>query len=381
MRVLFCLAVGGLLLSATVAATVHEVRPDGTGDFPTIQSALNAAVNGDVIELTDGTFSGPGNRDLDYLGKEVTIRSQSGAPESCVIDCQGSPGSPHRGIYFHSDEFQSSSLEGVTITGGFAGESGGEPADWGGAILCYYASPTITHCVFRENESRDWAGGVMVYYASPGISECTFSGNRSDWGGGLLLWGANADVTNCWFEENYASRNGGGIYCTTDANAQLSGITLCANSTAGRGGAIVCNNCAPSFSYCTCSDNQAALSGAGVWMVNDARPQFDHTIIAYSQNEASFSCWDGSQAMLTCCDVWGNAGGDWVECIAEQLGLAGNFAADPLFCDRENRDFTLGSDSPCAPVGDCGLLGAWPVGCGPTSIELTSWGALKAKYR
>jgi predicted outer membrane repeat protein len=374
-----CLALCSWAVSAP--ATTYVVTPNGTGDFPTIQSALNAAVNGAVIELTDGTFSGPGNRDLDCLGKEVTIRSQSGAPELCVIDCQGGAGNSHRGIYFHSDEAYRTTLEGVTITGGYAAGAGGSPADWGGAILCYYASPTITHCVFRDNASRDWAGAVMVYYAAPGISECTFSDNHSRWGGGLLLWGANAEVTDCWFEGNHASMNGGGIYCTTDASAQLSGITLCGNSTDGRGGAIVCNNCAPSFSQCTCSDNEAALSGAGVWLVNDARPQFDHTIIAYSQDEASISCWDGSQATLACCDVWGNAGGDWVSCIADQAGMAGNLAADPLFCDRENRNFTLDSDSPCGPLGDCGLIGGWPVGCGPSPVEVTSWGALKAKYQ
>jgi hypothetical protein len=80
----------GLATLSGAGATTYLVRPDGTGDFPTIQAAVAASASGDVIELANGTFTGPGNRDVDYLSKLVTIRSQSGNPEACVIDCQGS---------------------------------------------------------------------------------------------------------------------------------------------------------------------------------------------------------------------------------------------------------------------------------------------------
>ena len=54
-----------LYASTTVAAT-YVVTADGSGDFPTIQAAISAAINGDVIELTDGTFTGEGNRDIEF---------------------------------------------------------------------------------------------------------------------------------------------------------------------------------------------------------------------------------------------------------------------------------------------------------------------------
>ena len=76
----------GLVAAAT--ATIYVVNPEGTGDFPTIQEALDACIDGDIIELTDGTFTGDGNRDIDYLGKAITVRSQSGDPEMCTIDCE-----------------------------------------------------------------------------------------------------------------------------------------------------------------------------------------------------------------------------------------------------------------------------------------------------
>ena len=74
----------------------------------------------------------------------------------------------------------------------------------------------------------------------------------------------------------------------------------------------------------------------------------------------------GSTPLLTCCDVYGNAGGDWVGCIASQSGIGGNISLDPLFCDAANGDYGLEGDSPCAPDynPNCGLIGAWPTGCG-----------------
>ena len=82
--------------------------------------------------------------------------------------------------------------------------------------------------------------------------------------------------------------------------------------------------------------------------------------------------------MLSCTDIHGNAGGDWVAAIADQLGQDGNCCADPLFCDISARDYTLAAESPCAPAhsGGCGQIGAHPVGCtltpvGPDAVAAT----------
>jgi hypothetical protein len=75
----------------------------------------------------------------------------------------------------------------------------------------------------------------------------------------------------------------------------------------------------------------------------------------------------GSTAQLTCCDLHGNAGGDWVGALAPQLGTNGNICLDPLFCDAPAGDLRLQPSSPCAPYTppnpECDLLGAQPVGC------------------
>jgi hypothetical protein len=102
-------------------------------------------------------------------------------------------------------------------------------------------------------------------------------------------------------------------------------------------------------------------------------------------NGTATYCWSASIA-ISCSDVYGNAGGDWVGCIAGRLGVDGNFSADPLFCDAEGGDFTLSAESPCLPGNhpdgvDCGLIGAFGQGCGPVSVEQETWAGIKARYR
>jgi hypothetical protein len=112
-----------------------------------------------------------------------------------------------------------------------------------------------------------------------------------------------------------------------------------------------------------------------VYCYRYSSPTLANTIIAFSTQGAAVGCSDNSSVTLTCCDIYGNAGGDWVGCIAGQNGINGNFSADPLFCDPGNADFTLDSRSPCLPGShpdgvNCGLIGALGEGCGIFTVTL-----------
>jgi hypothetical protein len=84
----------------------------------------------------------------------------------------------------------------------------------------------------------------------------------------------------------------------------------------------------------------------------------------------------------SCTDIHGNGwGGDWDAVYPpDQVGEDGNLSADPLYCDQAARDYTLDSASPCAPDAnpDCGLIGAFEVGCGDVSpaTDLPEHGAI-----
>ena len=69
--------------TSTVAATLRV-----PSDYPTIQSAIDAAVDGDEVLVADGTYTGEGNKDLDFSGKAIAVRSMHG-PETAIIDAEG----------------------------------------------------------------------------------------------------------------------------------------------------------------------------------------------------------------------------------------------------------------------------------------------------
>ncbi len=59
------LALIGMALPAPMHAAV--INPDGSGDFPTIQAALDVLPTDEYITLTPGIFTGPGNWDHQYV--------------------------------------------------------------------------------------------------------------------------------------------------------------------------------------------------------------------------------------------------------------------------------------------------------------------------
>lgn len=294
---------------------VFQVRPDGYGYYPTIQAAVDDVLDGDIVELTDGMFGGAGNRDVDFHGRPVTVRSQSGDPNSVVIDCGGNP-EQHRGFLFASGEGPASVLEGITIRNGYVGAG-----MWGGGILCAAGSaPTIRNCI---------------------VEECVAEGG------------------------------GGGIGCS-GASPQISTSLLAACETESFGGAVlVCDGAAPVLHGVTVYGCRAAGGGGGIWLCAGSSASIENCIIAGGVSGGAVGCGGaGAVASLQCCDLFGNAGGDWTGCIAGQLGQSGNISQDPLFCDAALGNFSLQPDSPCRPEANpaCGLIGAFQPGCGAFTV-------------
>jgi hypothetical protein len=462
MRLATAVVCAGVLWVPAALAATYIVRPDGTGDFPTIQAGINAAADGDVIELADGTFTGAGNRDIDYLGKAITVRSQGGNAEACVIDSEGSISAYHRGFYFHTGEGTGSTLSGVTIMGGYF--------DDGGGVRCLAASPAIVGCVVRDSRAENSGGGLACGNgAAPRVEGCTFATNRAgSLGGGACCWGESAlhrraspTFLACSFVENYCTADGGALAFAHGANATITDctflrngcglwsggaglacsgaspvltgcafienvsgangggatfsysyavLTRCAflrNSCAGSGGALAEAGSSLGISGCTFAGNTAgadggaistwsteshvegstlfgnsAVSGSGVMLRPNAQLTVTRTIIAFGTDASAVACDAGASVTMSCCDIYGNVG-DWVDCIEDQANASGNISRNPLFCDSAGGEFTLHANSPCAPDSnlECGLIGAWPVGCGGTPVEQTTWGGLKSLFR
>ncbi len=137
---------------AASQARIITVDDDGAGDFSTIQAAINDSNNGDTVLVADGIYTGDGNRDIDFHGKAITVKSENG-PETCIIDCNGTESDGHRGFYFHSREDANSAIIGFTITNGYA--------DDGGGLYCSKSSPIIENCRFVANRASSGYGGAV----------------------------------------------------------------------------------------------------------------------------------------------------------------------------------------------------------------------------
>jgi hypothetical protein len=252
----------------------------------TIQAGIDVAQNSDTVQVADGTYTGEGNKDLDFGGKPITVRSENG-PETCIIDCEGEG----RGFYFHSGETEFAVVDGFHIRSG----SPGVP-DLGGGIFVFLSSPTIRNCTISDNTA--WYGaGVFCQYSDAAIIACTIAENTAEVGGGIYCEHSSPTVIGCTISRNTAygagdTSRGGGVCCedsslvihncsivgnaaysfggaifTHSENASDPIITNCMirDNFAWNGGGIYCDSSDATIQDCTISGNTAQSSGGGVY--------------------------------------------------------------------------------------------------------------------
>ena len=362
----------GVLAMDLSRAATWTIHPDGSGDYPTIQAAIDAAVDGDVIELGAGVFTGVGNRSIQFSGKAVTLRSINGNPQTCVIDAEGQGFCVRLG-----SDSGPASVEAVTLTGGLSS-----------GIICN-GEATIRGCVVRDNVSKDgFGGGIQADGAAVTIEDCWILENRTSGhsvGGGGIACGRGSRVVRTVVAGN-RSANGGGIFSRGDVIIEE---CLVAGNEAESGGGISTSSTSEgtvTITRTTVAANRATGDGGGI---RAARALLIEASIIWA------NCADGQS------DGVHNTSTVGIQCsnvLAEELGGAGvyalgddNLEADPLFCGGRScaeaptteGDFTLDGASPCLPEGNsCGQrMGAYGLGCqGPTPARLSSWGRLKSRF-
>jgi predicted outer membrane repeat protein len=213
----------------------------------------------------------------------------------------------------------------------------------GGAIYLQKGTYEFSGCRFEDNTSSTSGGGVHVPGATNAdldafFNACQFDGNAAGTDGGAISTGVNpADIRihRGLFVNNTATDDGGAVYCAGAVTIALDSCTIAANDADSEGGGVFA-------SAMTVADN----------------PYVSKSIIAENIGGGAFQC-DGpyTDPYLACCDVYGNAGDEYADCISGFATTNNNISEDPEFCDSGYTPYNVEWGSPCRDLTNCGTIG------------------------
>jgi hypothetical protein len=314
-----------------IAGTHYVDANSATPQFPytnwgtaaaTIQDAVDAAVQGDEVVVTNGIYA-TGGRDVFgnnrvAVTKPLTLLSVNGPLSTAIVGYQLPGTITGNGAVRCAFLTNGTSLIGFTLTNGASLSFGGSYDEhWnGGGLLCYGTNTMVSNCVITACAAGGLGGGAD----GGNFYNCSFNSNSVQGDGG---GGAECVLFNCTLSGNSAGGSGGGVELATLSNSVLTG-----NSASYAGGAYL-----STLNNCTVTGNSAAAGGGGI-----AYSTADNCILYYNANgNYANSVAYGSQNY--CCTTPMPAGG-------------GNITDEPLFVDRAAGNLRLQSNSPCINAGN-----------------------------
>ncbi|MCZ6766450.1 MAG: right-handed parallel beta-helix repeat-containing protein [bacterium] len=390
-------------------------------DYPTIQDALDAALDGDEVVVEPGTYQ----EILTVPPRAITLRSQSGNPANTILDGSLVPDNVAL-VLFDGDPAGTRALRGFTLTNskgpvridGFANTGLHIIEDCrfinmgpNGALRAVGASTDILNNEFIDNEGI-FGGGAIVMTGAGLIQNNLFQGNDAIPSGTLTLTqggaiyllsqggreGSFVEIRNNTFEENTCTDYGGAIQITQNFNCNVirnkfkrnfaaicaGAIYVVANSRSVllRGNTLIENESSQGagFGIDICQGTRiiantivGSIRGAGIRLEGSFGVIVQRNIVAFGTGEGIK--WANSGATQTCNNSFGNV-------LRNYAGGAVNFSFDPLFCNALGENYTLRANSPCLPaLNSCNLLiGAFDTRCGAVATTDATWGRAKSLY-
>lgn len=363
------------VLLVFLLVSAHAATINVPADQPTIQAAINAASNGDIVVVAPGTYF----ENINFMGKAITVRSASG-PKVTIID-GGNVGTV---VTFNSGETTKSVLGGFTIQHGQAS------AIDGGGIYVSYASPEIRGNVITDNVACGNGAGIALessqayvvenviennaeagctggagggLYAGglgPLVSGNLIQNNTSNFGGGVGVFSASPLLENNIIHSNVANASfsasqGGGIWMEDG----ISGIivqNLVYNNTASQGSGIYLSASADTpgaqFLNNTIVGNASSAQGSALYaFIAQPQVQFANNLLIGAKGTNAVYCdfYPGITAQIYSNDAYSPGGsGLGGECVSE-VGQNGNLSANPMFVGPTN--FRLQAGSPAINAG------------------------------
>ena len=151
------------LVALMVVSLVHAAELVVPTQYPSIQSAINASVSGDIITVRPGTY----NERLDIGGRNITLRSLLGA-NATIIDPQGAAG-----VVINSSDAAANGwvLQGFTIRNGLDS-----------ALYVSGVTATVRNCKFINNQASRGGGAHIRAGATVTFENCEFTQNLANFG-------------------------------------------------------------------------------------------------------------------------------------------------------------------------------------------------------
>ncbi len=333
-------------LNVVVTEPNITVNWDGTGDYLTIQDAIDAAVYGDTVQVFAGRY-------VENITLKNGVAVVGEGADKCIID-----GSNRLSVVSSTHCDQNTLISGFKIVKGW-GTINQNGANLGGGIRNLdYSSPTIIDCIFESN-SADFGGGIYNQNrCHPLISNCIFKGNTAKVHGGAIYshYTSNPVISNCIIQNNLAWSGGGGVLNARGSNPKIDNCIFNNNIVQhynyGHGGGLFNLNTSPVVRNCVFIGNKA-IDGGGIYNYA-GEPVFINCIIRLniavkSNNEIHNN---DSLPVISFSNIYGSggSGSGWKGKYGVDGG--GNIDEDPFFVSPAEKNFRLMFESPCIDMGD-----------------------------
>jgi parallel beta-helix repeat protein len=212
------------MVEEEVEEVIHTVCPNGC-NYSTIQAAVDAAKDGEVVEVESGTY----NENV-VVNKSITIRGVDTGEGVPVVNARGSGstvvlkanGIVLEGLYItNAGPYPSAGIEVVSDDNLIAGNGIWNCKQWGIYLKGGSTNNTISECI-SSNNGND---GIMVYKAPGNFFKENTIGNNGDNGVQIL------ESDNNIIDRNVVGNNtNSGVYIDASQNAIVMSNIISYNS-------------------------------------------------------------------------------------------------------------------------------------------------------